>query len=434
MNKFYKDNKIKKIKPKIYIFLCIQMVIIIALLIRNPNRWVEYLIISSTCIIASIYISFFFLKNSKDKIQSNYKSLEDTIIIADKTLPYLRQGLTKETASIIAKIVKNISNVPAVAITDKENVLAFIGTGCKKHPIGYPIRTNATVNAIKSGEIKIIKNKKEFNCKIKNCNCPLESAVIVPLFNKDKVIGSLKFYETKKGKISKDLIKFASGIGKLLNMQIELAELDRQSQLATKAKLDALQAQVNPHFLFNALNTINMYINKDPEFARKLIVKLSTLLRYLLANYGRFITLGEELSYIENYVVIENARFKDKLRIIFDIDRNIKEIKIPVFTVHPLVQNAIIHGILPKEIGGTVKISAHSQFDGVLITVTDDGIGIEEDKIEKIYKHGFGTGCGVGIPNVNERLKILYGEEYGLKIESEYKKGTKAYFKVPLIE
>jgi two-component system LytT family sensor kinase len=288
------------------------------------------------------------------------------------------------------------------------------------------------MNAIKSGEIKIIKNKKEFNCKSKNCNCPLESAVIVPLFNKNKVIGSLKFYETKKGGLSKEIIKLASGIGKLLTMQIELANLDRQTQLATKAKLDALQTQVNPHFLFNALSTINMYIMKNPEYARKLIVKLSTILRYLLSNYGHFITLEEEISYIKDYVVIENARFNDKLKIIYDIGKSIKNVKIPVFTVQPLLQNAIIHGILPKENTGKVKISACKLYNEILISVTDNGIGIKEENLKRVYEHGFGTGCGVGIPNVNERLKILYGEKYGLKIESKYKKGTKVYFKIPI--
>jgi len=422
----------KRIKFRILYFICFEALIFIIVTMQNPSFWLEYLTITLTSTIGSLYIIIPTLNKRNYILRNKYKGIEDTITIADKTLPYFRQGLNKDTASVIAKIVKNISNVPAVAITDRENVLAFIGTGCEKHPIGYPIRTNATIDVLKSGEIKLINNKKEFNCTITNCDCPLESAIIVPLFNKNKVIGCLKFYETSKGKISKEIVKLASGIGKLLTMQIELADLNRQAQLATRAKLDALQAQVNPHFLFNALNTINMYINKNPEYARKLIVRLSTLLRYLLGNYGRFITIGEELSYIEDYAVIEKARFKDKLRIVFNIDKNIEEIKIPVFTVQPLVQNAITHGILPKENGGTVKISAHKLDDEIVISVTDTGIGIIQENLDRVYEHGFGTGCGVGIPNVNDRLKILYGEEYGLKIESEYNMGTKAYFKIPL--
>lgn len=422
----------KRVKYKMLYFICFQVLIFTVMTMRNPGFWLEYLTIVSTSTIGSLFIIASVLNKRSCTLRNKYKVIEDTITIADKTLPYFRQGLNKDTAYVIAKIVKNISNVPAVAITDRENVLSFIGTGCEKHPIGYPIRTKVTKEVIKNGEMKLINDKREFNCTVKNCDCPLESAIIVPLFNKNKVIGCLKFYETSKGKISKEIVKLASGIGKLLTMQIELADLNRQAQLVTRAKLDALQAQVNPHFLFNALNTVNMYIHKDPECARKLIVRLSTLLRYLLGNYGRFITLGEELSYIEDYVVIENARYKDKLRIIFDIDKDIKEIKIPVFTVQPLVQNAIIHGILPKEKGGTVKISAHRFYDEIAISVTDTGIGIVKENLNRIYEHGFGTGCGVGIPNVNDRLKILYGEEYGLKIESDYNMGTKASFRIPL--
>lgn len=426
-----KINITKRINYRILCGICFQIIIFTIATVRNPSFWVEYLAITFTSTIGSLFIIISILKRNRT-LKNKYEVIENTISMADKTLPYFQQGLNKDTAYVIAQIVKNISNVPAVAITDREKVLSFIGTGCEKHPIGYPIRTKATKDVIKSGEMKLINDKKEFNCTIENCDCPLESVVIVPLFNKEEVIGCLKFYETSKGKISKEIINLASGIGKLLTMQIELADLDKQTQLATRAKLDALQAQVNPHFLFNALNTIKMYINKNPEYARKLIVRLSTLLRYLLGNNGRFITIGEEISYIEDYAVIENARFKDKLEIVFNIDEDTEDTKIPVFTIQPLVQNAIIHGILPKEEGGKVTISTQKVHDEILISVTDTGMGIKKEELNKIYEYGFGSGCGVGIPNVHDRLKILYGEEYGLKIESEYNVGTKACFKIPL--
>jgi len=376
----------------------------------------------------SIYIG----REKIHKDKNNYQVLDNSINIANETLPYFRIGLNAETAIIIVNIIKNIAGVPAVAITDRENTLAFVGVGCEKHPVGCPIRTQATIDAIQSAELKIIEKKEDFNCKIKDCKCPLESAIIVPLFNKNEVIGTIKLYDTKKGNISDDLIKISIGIGKLLSMQIELADLDRQAKLVTEAKLDALQAQINPHFLFNSLNTINMYINNDPAYARKLIIKLSTLLRYLLGNYGRFITLNEELSYIEDYVSIEKARFKDKLKIEYDIDKNLRKIKIPVFIIQPIVQNAIIHGIIPCEQEGMVKISVQKEDDNVLILVEDNGIGIKEEDIKNIFIPGFGKGCGVGIPNVHERLKILYGDDYGLKVESKFETGTKIFIKIPL--
>ncbi len=401
----------------------------------DSNHWNYYLILMvfSFTVNSLILYSYNLLHNKKvEKSMDEFRTLEDTIRIADKTMPIFSQGLNEETALNIATTVKNMVNAPSVAITDRKNVLAFIGVGCDKHPIGYPIKTQATLDALESGQIKIIRSKEEFNCTVNDCNCPLESAIIVPLSNKNEVIGSLKIYETKKGKIEEDKIRLASGMGKLLNMQIELAELDRQRQLATSAKLDALQAQVNPHFLFNALNTVNMYITKDPKYARRLVVKLSQLLRYMLKNTGRFITLKEEISHIENYVTLENARFQDKIEIIYDIDNDLGKLKIPILSIQPLVQNSILHGLIPKEGKGSVTISAHKEDDRILITITDNGVGIKKGDMEKVFTAGYGKGCGVGVSNVNERLKMLYGEEYGLEIRSRQGIGTKAYFSVPV--
>jgi two-component system LytT family sensor kinase len=403
----------------------------------DSNHWNYYLLLMvfSFTVNSLILYSYNLLHNKKvEKSINEFKTLEDTIRIADKTMPLFSQGLNKKTAYIIATTVKSMTNAPSVAITDKKNVLAFIGEGCENHPVGYPIKTKATLDALESGEIKIIRSKKEFNCTVNDCNCPLESAIIVPLSNKHEVIGSLKIYETQKGELKEEKIRLASGMGKLLNMQIELAELDRQTQLATSAKLEALQAQINPHFLFNALNTVNMYITKDPKFARNLIVKLSQLLRYMLKNTGRFITLEEEIAHVENYIALENARFQDKIEIIYDIDNKLSKLKIPMLSIQPLVQNSILHGLLPKDENGTVTISAHEVDKKVLISIIDNGVGIKQVDMEKVFTAGYGKGCGVGVSNVNERLKILYGKDNGLEIRSKYGTGTKAYFSVPITE
>ncbi|SET77029.1 two-component system, LytT family, sensor kinase [Natronincola peptidivorans] len=362
---------------------------------------------------------------------SNSHLLSNMLARTNKDIEKPRQGLDEETALQLAEIIKKISGVDAVAITDKEKTLTFIGAGCEAHPVGKPIVTKATYEAIHTGQMKIVNSKNEFNCQMKDCICPLQSAIIVPLLNKGSVVGTLKLYYTRTEKISNNTIDLSIGLAQILNLQIELSELDRQIQLATKAQLEALQAQINPHFLFNALNTINMYILKDPKFARRLLVRLSTLLRYLLGNYGPFITLEEELNYIQDYVLIEQARFGNKLKIIKDIEENTKQCLIPVLAVQPLVHNAIQHGILPKEGSSEIRISSHVNLEETIIVVEDDGVGIPAETLPKVLEPGFGTGCGVGLYNVNERLKILYGEAYGLNIESIYGKGTKVWFSVP---
>lgn len=426
-----KENFIRLVKNKIFRLLIFHLIIIILFIFIIPQYWIMILAISILSFIGSIII--FYSPNNMNKTapQSGYKSFNNTLLIANETLNYLRQGLNEESALIIANIIKDISDVAAVAITDTEKVLAFIGEGCEQHPVGKPIVTDATKNTIQTGRSRIVNNKQEFNCQDKSCKCPLESAVIVPLINKNKVVGTLKLYQTEKGNIPDYIIRLANGLAQILSMQIELVELERQAQLTTEAQLDALQAQINPHFLFNALNTVNMYILKDPEYARFLLVRLSTLLRYLLGNSGRFISIREEIKYIDNYVVIEEARFIGKIRVVIEVDEEAKNCKIPVFTIQPLVNNAILHGVLPKVGAGIIKISAHKIADEVIISVEDNGIGIPQEYIQKIFEPRFGTGCGVGISNVNERLRILYGDNYGLKIESEDGKGTKAWFKVP---
>lgn len=268
--------------------------------------------------------------------------------------------------------------------------MAFVGTGCEKHPVGKPIVTNATRVVIKTGKSKIVKNKEGFNCQDVNCICPLESAVIVPLFHKEKVVGTLKLYQVEKGQIPNYIVKLAQGLAQILSMQIELVDLEYQTQLATEAHLDALQAQINPHFLFNTLNTIKMYILKDPDYARDLLVRLSTLLRYLLGSYGRFITLEEEIKYIEDYVVIEKARFKEKLIVEMNVDDDTKDFLIPVFSIQPLVNNAILHGILPMDGAGIIKIDAHIYNNELYISIEDNGIGIAEDRMEKILNLDMG--------------------------------------------
>ncbi len=356
---------------------------------------------------------------------------DSNLLLTDQARSSLSEGLTEESALYIAQIVKEISAVAAVAITDTEKVLAFIGEGCENHPVGKPIVTSATKTAIKQGESMIVSSKEGFNCLDKKCQCPLESAIIMPIIKRGEVVGTLKLYETVDGGLPDYINRLAAGLAQIISTQLEMVDLERQAQLTTEAQLDALQAQVNPHFLFNALNTVNMYILKDPEYARFLLVRLSTLLRYLLGNSGRFISLREEIKYIDNYVVIEEARFIGKIRVLFDIDPAAKDCNIPVFTIQPLVNNAILHGVLPMEGSGVVKISAHRVADEVIIAVDDNGVGISEEDIVKIYEPRYGTGCGVGISNVNERLKILYGTDYGLRIENLEPQGTKAWFKVP---
>lgn len=366
-------------------------------------------------------------------IEEGDEHLDSTLLIANETLPFLRQGLNEETAQKAAEIILKISDVAAVAITDRERVLAYVGAGCERHQPGMLILTQATKQVIQTGELKIVDNKEKLKCPVKDCDCPLEAAVIAPLKCRGQIQGCVKLYQTKEGQMPPHVVKLAVGIAQLLGVQMELAELDRQTQLVTKAELQALHAQINPHFLFNTLNTIIMFSRTNPETARRLLIRLAGFFRQTLKTHGHFNNLREELEYVNTYLILEKARFREKLRILRDIDRDLMNFQIPVLTLQPLVENAVKHGIMPKVGSGAVQIIIKKEHGELHIWVKDDGVGIPKEKISQVLLPGVGSGTGVGLSNVHERLKSLFGEEYGLNITSDIDQGTTVHVRVPLI-
>ncbi|MFA5383098.1 MAG: histidine kinase [Eubacteriales bacterium] len=400
------------------------------LILWKPLIWHCAIVLLISNILTAVGMDRFVYRQKLQNIKLEKSLVDLTLQIANETLPFLRRGLSEETAAKTAAIIKEISQVAAVAITDREKILAHIGSGDDHHKAGGPILTEATKAALYSGELKILNNPYDLKCPFPDC--PLESAVIAPLKCNGKVTGALKLYQSKPGKVPEGIVKLAVGLAHLFGMQMELAELNRQTQLVTKAELEALQAQINPHFLFNTLNTIIMFIRTNPETARRLLIRLASFFRYALKRRGHFNSLKEEIEYLNTYLVLEKARFGEKLQILKDIDDTLLSCEVPVLTIQPLAENAIKHGILPKLGKGTVKIAASLADGEILFEVNDDGVGIQPERLPEILKPGVGSGNGVGLSNVNERLKSLFGEDYGLKIESTPGVGTSVFFRVPL--
>jgi two-component system LytT family sensor kinase len=393
--------------------------------------WHLFLLFFAASLVSALLAGAAVFTYKSSPLQTENYPLDSTLQIANETLPYLRRGLNEETAAKTVEIIQKIADVAAVAITDKKQVLGYIGAGSDHHRPGSPVLTEATREALATGELKVVRQARDLQCPVKSC--PLESAVIAPLKCRGEVVGAVKLYQTKQGEIPESIIKLAVGIAQLLGMQMELAELDRQVQLVTKAELDALQAQINPHFLFNTLNTIIMFSRTNPETARRLLIRLAGFFRYALKRHGRFNSLKEEIEYLNTYLILEKARFAEKLRIERDIDETLFSCQVPVLTIQPLVENAIKHGILPKSGPGTVQISARRADGEMLIVIRDDGVGIDPHRLAEILKPGVGSGNGVGLSNVHERLKGLFGEEYGLKVVSAPGAGTSVYVRVPII-
>ncbi|TEB10518.1 histidine kinase [Pelotomaculum propionicicum] len=410
----------------------IQLFVFVLVALLNPVLWQALVLMIIAGVIGTYLLVDYIQKNKFIRIKLDEHPLDPTLQIANETLPYLRRGLNKETAYKTAEIILKLSDVSAVAVTDRETVLAYIGECSDHHLAGGPIITDATKHALETGELIIIKDKKGLNCPDKNCT--LQSAVIAPLKCKGEVAGSVKLYQTSQGDLQPSVVKLATAVAQLLGLQMELAELDRQAQLVTKAELDALHAQINPHFLFNTLNTIITYTRTNPETSRRLLIRLASFFRQTLKRHGHFNTLREEIEYVNTYLILEKARFREKLRIQRDIDPTLIDCQVPVLTLQPLVENAIKHGIQPKMGPGTVFISARRVDGEMIFEIRDDGVGISSEIMPKVLLPGFGSGNGVGLSNVNERLKSLFGEDYGLRIESEEGNGTGVYVRVPLHE
>lgn len=361
-------------------------------------------------------------------IDSIFKEIENEAVyqaqvalkVADRTLVHFRKGYNKETTKEIANIILDITNIEAVAFTNRENILAHVGIGEAHHLVGTPIKTNLTREALDTEKYIIANTKDKIGCDCENCN--LKSAIIVPIKEEDKVIGTMKLYKGKENSISKVETELALGLAQIFSTQIELSKIDYQRELLSKSELKALQAQINPHFLFNAINTIVSLIRTQPDDARRLLIHLGNFFRTNLQEGLEEVDLYKEIENVNSYVEIEKARFGDNLEIIYDIPDNIN-CKLPPLILQPIVENAIKHGVLGKIEGGKVEIIAYKEENCIKLIVKDDGVGIPEEKLNSLLEKDPNRDS-IGLINVNERLKNKYGDQYGLDIKSEVDKGT----------
>jgi two-component system LytT family sensor kinase len=209
------------------------------------------------------------------------------------------------------------------------------------------------------------------------------------------------------------------------NTRIEM-NLEQHQQLLLKARMDALTAQINPHFLFNTLNTVSSLIRYDPDMARGVVIKLSNILRRLLRKHETFVPLQEELDFIDDYLDIEVARFgRDNLQIHKQIDEHTLDAFVPSMLLQPIVENALKHGLAGKLGGGELTINTSTQDGRLVISIEDNGVGIPKERMAQVF------GEGIGISNVHERLRVLYGADFRMDISSREGEGTRIRIEIP---
>ncbi|MDR3589573.1 MAG: LytS/YhcK type 5TM receptor domain-containing protein [Negativicutes bacterium] len=357
------------------------------------------------------------------------KAARKALQIAGNTLGFLRKGLTEVSAGKTAEtILAQANHLDAISVTSTEKILAFVGTGADHH-CGSLV-TQSTMQAIATGEYLLVQKRQNIGCQ--DPDCPLQAKIVVPLKDEDTVIGALVFYRTVPNSITSFDIELARGLAQLISVQIEVSKAEHQSALRAHAEIKALQAQINPHFLFNALNTIGYYCRKQPEVARELLSSLGDFYRSNLADADSVVSLQTELDHIRAYVRIESARFQGKLKVLYEIADG-ETARIPPLILQPIVENALKHGLYPKKKGGAVTISSQIRGNRLIISVADDGVGIEPAQLEHLLRETPGR-KSIGLANVHGRLQAIYGKEYGLTIESQPGKGTRVLIPFPLKE
>jgi len=209
-------------------------------------------------------------------------------------------------------------------------------------------------------------------------------------------------------------------------------KLEEQERLLLHARMEALQNQINPHFLFNTLNSISSLVRFDPDTARDMIFKLATILRRLLNSADAFAPLREEFEFVDNYLDIEVVRFgRDKLRVVKELDPASLDVVVPSMLLQPLIENSIKHGLSPKVEGGSIYLRSRLSGSRLIIEVEDDGVGMGAAQLEESSSW---SGMGIGMANIAERLQVLYGDTARMTIDSHEGKGTLIRIRLPLIE
>ena len=341
--------------------------------------------------------------------------------IANKTLPYFRET---ENLSEVCKIIAEDLGAKATVITNKKEIIA--GFSFDKDKIKKAdIKSNNTRKVLKTGEaMLVIKEDDEIIEDFLDISPHIKSCIILPLKEKNDISGTLKIFFDTAEKITDKNRYLMIGLSHLISTQMEISKVENLMSLLKYSELKALQSQINPHFLFNVLNTMASLIRTNPEKAREVTIDLSSYLRYNLDNNVKSVELIKELNQIDTYIKIEKVRFGNKLNILYDVDESLYNFQIPSLIIQPLVENSIKHGILKKRDNGCVKIIIKKIGKDIEITIEDDGVGIEQTIIDNLDKQ---IKENIGLKNVHQRLKLLYGE--GLNIK-KLEQGTRIKFKI----
>src|SRR5947208_207603 len=349
--------------------------------------------------------------------------MQSALHAATSTLPYLRRGLSPRSAELAVPHLRALTGAAAIALADTRAVLAIEGEGREQ---------------VRPGDLlsRLLARTPDHRIHIEprlissDPTCPLRSAVLAPLVVQERRAGTLIAFYRAVGRPSREELRVVEEAASLVSAQVELSVVADQERRLAQAELRALRAQISPHFIYNALAAVAGEIHDRPEDARELLIDFAEFTRYLFRDGRSYVTLGEEVEHVERYLRLEQARFPD-LNVTVDVPEEVRGAVVPSMSIQPLVENAVRHGVEQRAGSGRVVLSARVNGGDVELTVADDGAGIAPERVHAVLA---GAGGGIGLSNVDARLRATFGERYALRIESALGEGTSAIMTVPNLQ
>ncbi|MEU2577603.1 sensor histidine kinase [Streptomyces anulatus] len=342
----------------------------------------------------------------------------ETLHTASLAAPPLRAGLTEESARRAARRLRSLLGTDALCLTDRDRVLVWDGAG---HHHGKDVMEHLKA-LLDNGR------RTAFDSGCADLDCPLRWAVAVPLTVDNRVLGALVAYAPRESAV---LARAAGEVARWVCVQLELAELDRSRTQLIEAEIKALRAQISPHFIFNSLAAIASFVRTDPEQARELLLEFADFTRYSFRKHGEFTTLADELHSIDQYLALVRARFGERLAVTLQVAPEVLPVALPFLCLQPLVENAVKHGLEGAVTRSRITISALDAGSEAEVIIEDDGTGMDPERLRQILRGEGGASTGIGLLNVDERLRQVYGDDYGLVIETGVGAGMKITLRLP---
>ncbi len=383
-------------------------------------------VVPLAAIIGFFIISMVGLQVVGDPDHASARQINRILELVSETLPFMSQGLTVKSAQSVCNLLLPNVKAHAVALTDHEKVLGFAGVDHENHMPNSSIQTDATRLTLEDGRTRVVDTSHAVG--FAHDTGKLCAGIITPLVVNKRVVGTLKFYYKSRRRLNDNQKAMAEGFAQILSTQLSLSYLQQQTELAAQMELRALQAQINPHFLFNTINTIAAVTRMDPAKARTMLREFAVYYRRLLENSEDLIPLAAEIEQTERYLMFQKARFgEENIVMETDIEPGLENVRVPAFIVQPIVENAVGHARRDDGSPLHITVRVYHASDSVIISIADDGVGIPADRLEHLVDGSSEAHMGIALKNVNARLKAYFGTISGLYIDSKVGVGTTAY-------